>query len=64
MKELIDNTRLIRSKCQPPNLKRILTKAAFDDKPFKGEVNKCDNKDVAVANFVKLGTGFSFIRQE
>ncbi len=45
VKELfINNTRLISSKCQPTNLKRILTKAARGDKPFKGEITKCGNK--------------------
>ncbi len=43
MEELTDNTRLSSSKHQPPKLKKILTKAAFDDKPFKSEVTECYN---------------------
>ncbi len=67
MKELIDNTRLINSKCQPPNVQIILTKVAFIDKTFKGSKVKSSNvpiKDVAVVNFFKLETGFAFIMQE
>ncbi len=53
MKEVIDNTRLISNKHQPPNLKRILTEAAFHDKPSPLNVRLTNVaiKDVAVAHF-------------
>ncbi len=41
--ELVDKSRLINSNRQPPNVKRILTNAAFDNKPYKGIVTKCGN---------------------
>ncbi len=62
MKMPIDSSRLISSKLQPPNLKRILTKAAFDDKPFKGEVNKCDKKRCGCCKFLQTGNSFFFDR--
>ncbi len=58
MKELIDNTRLINSKCPPPNLKTILTKTAFDNKPFKGEVNKYGNERCGCCKFRQTGNSF------
>ncbi len=62
MNDLIDNTRLISSKCQPPNLKWILIKAAFDDKTFKGEVRKCGNKRSGCCKFLQTGNSFFFHR--
>ncbi len=53
-----DNTRLISSKSQPPNLKGNSTKAAFDDKPFKCEVSKCGNKRCGCCKFLQTGKFF------
>ncbi len=60
MKEQIDNTRLIISKSQPPNFKRILTKDAFNDNPFKGEVSKCSNTKCGCCKFLQTGNNFFF----
>lgn len=45
LKELINEKTLIRSKRQPPNLKRLLTKAKFDFNHKKSEctVSKCND---------------------
>ncbi len=60
--ELIDNTRLISSKCQPPNLKRILTKTNFNDQPFKDDVTRCGNKRWGYCKFVQTGNNVFFHR--
>ena len=42
MKELYSKYKFIKSKRQPKNLKKLLTKIRFDSIPIDPEVKKCD----------------------
>ena len=67
MKKSLENTRIIPSKRQPPNLKKILTRARFTTDPRaedqQNNVRKCLDlkcevcKELQVGSHVKLGKG-------
>ena len=67
MKKSLENTRIIQSKRQPPNLKKILTRARFTTDPRaedqQNKVRKCSDlkceacKELQAGSHVKLGKG-------
>lgn len=60
MKEIVQNTKFISSKKQPPNLKQILTKASFESRT--GVVSKCPDKRCGSCEFLITGNTFLFHR--
>ena len=59
MKQILKTSKIIKSNRQPPNLKRLLTKARFStDKQF--EVKKCGNKRCKLCKNLIEATQFTF----
>ena len=60
MKELYSKYKFIKSKCQPKNLKKLLTKARFDSIPITLEVKKCNGKKCGLCIHLIEGNLFQF----
>ena len=55
MKQLLNNTKLIVSRRQPQNLKRILTKAAFSENRPTPEVTRCSEPRCGTCDIIITG---------
>ena len=60
MKELYSKYKFIKSKRQPKNLKKLLTKARFDSIPIDSEVKKCNGKKCGLCIHLIEGNSFQF----
>ena len=60
LQQLIHRSDLLQSQRQPPNLKKLLTKAKFNSKPEKYAVTKCGDSRCGTCPYLKTGSSFSF----
>lgn len=61
MKKIYDNKTFLKSKRQPPNLKKLLTKAKFTNQPRKQfEVTRCHEPRCGLCKHLKEGPSFEF----
>jgi hypothetical protein len=58
MNRALANTRIIKCKRQPPNLKRLLTKSTFTS--HEPQVSKCHDSRCALCNYIIEGNSFNF----
>ena len=59
LKKLLENTKIIKSKRQPKNLKQILTKA-YTGKPHKNSVTKCNKANCGVCDVIIEADTYQF----
>ena len=61
MKNIIDQTKLIKSKRQPPSLKRLLTKAKFsENKTETYKVTRCGRSNCSLCQHITEGEFYNF----
>ena len=62
MREALSTTKMIKSKRQPPNLKKMLTKAKFADQASitTHKVFRCKRPNCALCNYLAEGQSFNF----
>lgn len=62
MREALSNSKLIKSKRQPPNIKKILTKAKFEEQQSKNSHNvfKCKRPNCALCEYLEEGESYNF----
>ena len=62
MGEALSTSRIIKSKRQPPNLKKILTNAKFAEQASRTshKVFKCNSANCALCDYLAEGHSFSF----
>nr|XP_034325343.1 uncharacterized protein LOC117689218 [Crassostrea gigas] len=60
LQQLIKQSDLLHSQRQPPNLKKILTRAKFHSTPEKYVVSKCGDSRCGTCPYLKTGDSISF----
>ena len=62
MREALSTSKIIKSKRQPPNLKKILTKAKFAEQASRTmhKVFKCNRANCALCDYLAEGNSFNF----
>ena len=60
MKDIFSQAKIIKSKRQPANLKRLLTRAKYTDSPRNNKIIKCENKRCGLCKFLIEGDTFHF----
>ena len=60
MKELYSKYNFLKSKRQPKNLKKLLTKARFDSIPINPEVKICKENKCGLCTYLIEGNSFQF----
>ena len=62
MREALSTSKIIKSKRQPPNLKKILTKAKFAEQASRTmhKVFKCNRANCALCDYLAEGHSFNF----
>ena len=62
MREALSTSKIIKSKRQPPNLKKILTKAKFAEQASRTmhKVFKCNRANCALCDYLEEGHSFNF----
>ena len=60
MKSVLQNYKTIRSKRQPPNLKRLLTRAKFEECTSEATVKKCGKSKCGLCKHLIEGDIFNF----
>ena len=60
MNKLYSKYKFLKSKGQPKNLKKLLTKARFDSVPITAEVKKCSGKKCELCTYILEGSTFQF----
>ena len=63
IKEIIDITKIIKSQCQPKNLKRILAFSTFGENKTQG-VTKCNYKRYKICDIIIEGKSYTFKNPE
>lgn len=56
MKKVIDETKIIKCKRQPPNLKRLLVKSEFNENSTPPSVSKCNEQRCGLCSFIIEGS--------
>ena len=56
MKKIINETRIIKCKRQPPNLKRLLVKSEFKENSTPPSVSKCNEPRCGLCSFIIEGS--------
>ena len=57
--DVLENYKIIKSKRQPPHLRRILTKAKFEDDTTSAKVTRCNRPNCGLFNYLIEGEGLS-----
>ena len=62
MREALSKSKIIKSKRQPPNLKRLITKAKFTEQKIKtsNKVFKCNRPNCALCECIEEGNCYNF----
>ena len=62
MREALAESKIIKSKRQPPNLKKLLTKAKFEEQRSrtKYRVFKCNRANCALCGYLAEGNSYDF----
>ena len=62
MREALSESKIIKSKRQPPNLKRLITKAKFTEQQIKttNKVYKCKRPNCALCECIEEGNSYNF----
>ena len=60
MKSVLKNYKIIKSKRQPPNLKRLLTKAKFEEMSSTPKVYRCNRPNCGLCKYLIKGDRFTF----
>ena len=62
MRETLSTSKIIKSKRQPPNLKRLITKAKFTEQKIKtsNKVFKCNRPNCALCECIEEGNCYNF----
>ena len=62
MREALSTSKIIKSKRQPPNLKRLITKAKFTEQKIKtsNKVFKCNRPNCALCECIEEGNCYNF----
>ena len=60
MSEILKKYKIIKSKRQPDNLKKILTRARFDENVIESSVSKCGRSNCGLCEYLLEGNCFNF----
>ena len=61
MKDVLNGTKLIKSERQPPNLKKLLTRANFTEKSTaQRKVTKCGRPNCSLCLYMPNGSSYNF----
>ena len=60
MNNILQTNTIIKSKRQPQNLKRLLTRAKFDDIVQIASINKCNRANCGLCKCIIVGNSFTF----
>lgn len=60
MNTILQTNDIIKSKRQPQNLKRLLTRAKFDENIQTATINRCNRPNCGLCKYIIVGSNFSF----